>query len=638
MEAFGYAGKILSIDLGTGKRSELPTAEYADRFLGGRGIGAKIYWDQVSPENKAFDPDNRLIFVTGPAAGFTRLAGSRWQVCGKSPSSDPEFFSYANLGGSWGSRLKFAGYDGLVVHGKAANPVYIFIDHDHVRIEDAASFWGKTAVETVSGLKAQLGSAVRVVTIGPAGENRVSFATLFADNDTTGAGGFGSVMGSKNLKAICVKGNIKPVAADPEALKVIAGRILKLRRKTWSVYPSPAPSSTKRQPCYGCIEGCLREYYMMEDGTKVKFFCQAGNLYLRPAMQYYKGWNEAVVNATRLCNEYGLDTVVLDAMMHWLVNCYRKGLLGEEETGLPFEKFGSNEFMETLVKKIALREGFGEVLAQGTIKAAVSVGKGSEQLFGDSIATRASEMSDYDPRLYITTALFYAVEPRRPIQHLHELSFTNLQWMEWLKGGPNGFFTSEDYLEVAEKFWGGRIAVDYSTIEGKALAAKKIQDRQYVKESLILCDFLWPISWVRNLEDHVGDPSLESQVFSAITGKETDEQSLYEVGERIFNLQRAILLREGWGGREGDKLVDYMHELPLEKVLLNRDCLMLGPNGETISKKGKVLERKDFEKMKDEYYLLRGWDVDSGYPLQSKLKELDLGDVADGLEEKGLLK
>ncbi len=635
MEAFGYAGKILSVDLSTGKSSVLPTAEYADRFIGGRGIGAKIYWDQVSPDTKAFDPENRLIFTTGPAAGFTRLAGSRWQVCGKSPSSDPEFFSYANLGGSWGSRLKFAGYDGLVITGKASNPVYLFIDNDHVRIEDAVSFWGLSAAETVSGLKTKLGSNVRVITMGPAGENLVSFATLFADNDTTGSGGLGSVMGSKNLKAVCVQGDRKPVAAHPQALGALADRLLKLRKKTWSVYPSPAPGRTRRQPCYGCIDGCLREYYRMEDGTKVKFFCQAGNLYFRPAMKYYKGWNEAIVNATRLCNEYGLDTVVLEPMMAWLVNCYRKGILGEEETGLPLEKFGSNEFIETLVRKISLREDFGDVLAMGTLKAAASVGKGAGELIGDSISTRASEMSDYDPRLYITTALFYAVEPRRPIQHLHELSFTNLQWMEWLKKGPNGFFSTKDYMAVAEKFWGGRIAVDYSTIEGKALAAKKIQDRQYVKESLILCDFLWPIIWVRDSDNHVGDPSLESQVFSAITGKETDEKGLYEIGERIFNLQRAILLREGWGGRNGDKLADYMHELPLEKVLLNRDCLMLGTDGTTISRKGKVLERNDFEKMKDEYYLLRGWNVESGYPEPAKLEKLGLGDVAECLQEKG---
>ena len=228
MTEFGYAGKILTIDLSDGSTASLPSADYADRFLGGRGIAAKLYWDLVPPQTGALDPDNCLICVTGPVAGFTRLAGCRWQICAKSPAMDPEAFSYANLGDRWGSWLKYAGYDGLVVRGKADKPVYLFINNDTLEIRDASSLWGKTTFEAVDHLTAELGKAVSVLTIGPAAENLVCFATMLTDDGSSGASGLGSVMGSKRLKAIVVAGNKRPQAADPERLSHLAERILEL--------------------------------------------------------------------------------------------------------------------------------------------------------------------------------------------------------------------------------------------------------------------------------------------------------------------------------------------------------------------------------------------------------------------------
>ena len=149
--------------------------------------------------------------------------------------------------------------------------------------------------------------------------------------------------------------------------------------------------------------------------------------------------------------------------------------------------------------------------------------------------------------------------------------------------------------------------------------------------------FLWPILWVRYSEDHIGDATLESQVFSAITGRELDEKELNKIGERIFNLQRAILMRQGWGGREGDRLLDYLHEEPIQYVRFDRECLVPGRGGEITSRKGAAVEREEFEKMKSEYYELRGWDVESGLQTAAKLRELELGDVASDLEKSGLL-
>ncbi len=238
MPEYGYAGAILKVDLSDGKVSELDTSLYTDRFLGGRGIAAKIYWDETSPETGALDPDNCLICITGPLAGFTRFAGCRWQICGKSPAMEPESFSYANLGGSWGAWLKYAGYDGLVVKGRADSPVYLMIEDGRVEIRDAAFLWGRTTIKAQEVLQAELGRDVRVLTIGPAGENLVSFSTVLAAEGASGSSGFGSVMGSKNLKAVVVKVDkkIRPVAANPDKLRSLADRVYQLRVNNFEDY------------------------------------------------------------------------------------------------------------------------------------------------------------------------------------------------------------------------------------------------------------------------------------------------------------------------------------------------------------------------------------------------------------------
>jgi aldehyde:ferredoxin oxidoreductase len=347
--------------------------------------------------------------------------------------------------------------------------------------------------------------------------------------------------------------------------------------------------------------------------------------------------NEVPLIAIRLCDRYGLDTAVMQPMIDWLTTCFEQGVLQEAETGLPLSKIGSAEFIEALVQKIAFREGFGDLLAQGMIKTAKSIGKEAQELLAYRVMTQANELKDYDPRLLLTNALLYATEPRRPIQQLHEAGHALIKWLEWHKREKGAYLSSEILRIIAEKFWGSDAAADFSTYEGKALAAKTIQDKAYAKESLILCDIFWPIKWVKYSEDHIGDPTLESQVFSAVTGVEADEDDLNRMGERIFNLQRAVLLKQGWGGREGDNLLDHLHDQPLKSVFFDPECIVPGPNGKPVSRHGEVVDRENFEKMKSEYYALRGWNVESGYPTRKKLKELELDDIADELDERGLI-
>ena len=637
MAKYGYAGKILKVNLSTQMVSKLDTADYADRFLGGKGIAAKIYWDMVSPQTKAFDPDNCLICASGPIAGFPRFASSRWLVCGKSAAGNPEAFSYGNLGGGWGNRLKYAGYDGIVVQGKADRPVYLFVHDGTVEIKDASHLWGKSSFEASDSLKGELGKAISVLTIGQAAENLVVFATLLADEGASGSGGMGAVMGSKMLKAIAVAGDKRPVAAKPERLRDLANRPELTRG------PAPPmlwviPGRTKAQACNGCGIGCTRQSYTDENGHRYKSLCQPIDIYRRQAEKYYNGWNEAILLAMRLCDRYGLDSSVIQAMIEWLTRCYKEGVLREYYTGLPLSKMGSQEFIETLTRKIAMREGFGEMLAQGTVKAAELIGGRARELISYSVVNRTGEVKDYEPRLILHNALLFATEPRRPLQQIHETSGVLLQWLAWLGGMDKASLSPEIIRNIAVRYWGSVEAADYSSYDGKALAAKKIQDRTYALESLVLCNFRWPTLHNRLTENHMGDPALASQIFSAVTGRELDEDQLDEIGERIFNLQRAVLLRQGWGGRAGDRLLDYHHEEPLQYSRLDRECQVPGRNGEVVSRKGKVVDREEFEKMKSEYYGLRGWDVESGLPTRAKLKELQLEDVADGLDKRGLLK
>ena len=184
----GYSEKILKVDLSSGRVTRLSTLDYAGRFIGGRGLAAKLYWDEVPPDAGAFDPENCLIFATGPLAGFQGLLGSRWQLCGKSPDANPERFSNSSAAGRWGAQLKLAGWDALVVQGKSAKPVYLFIDNDTVEVRDASTLWGKGTVAVRELLKGDLGRSASVVACGPAGENMVPFATTVADDDSSASG------------------------------------------------------------------------------------------------------------------------------------------------------------------------------------------------------------------------------------------------------------------------------------------------------------------------------------------------------------------------------------------------------------------------------------------------------------------
>lgn len=638
-ELHGWTGRFLRVDLTEGRVWEAPTQEYADRLIGGRGIAARLYWDEVSPEVGPFDPENRLIFMTGPLAGTPAPSAARWQVCAKSPMARPEQYGYGNLGGYWGAELKFAGYDGLVIQGRSAEPAVLWIDGSRVELREAKGLWGQTPPEVAERLREELGRDVRVLSMGPAGERRVRFANLLTDDGASATSGFGSVMGSKNLKAVAVRGTHRLLPpARPDELARMRDQIEQLTRRThpWR-FILPGAEYVRQIRCYNCPTGCIRALYRVPSGEEGKAMCQATFFYQPWDQKYHGRPTEAAFRATQLCDRFGLCTKEIGSMLVWLDACHREGLFSEEEADLPLSRIGSLDFFETLVRRISYREGFGDILAEGTLRAADRLGRGSRELITDYVS-RTGFTTTYTPRLYLTTALFYATEPRQPIQHLHEIGFLIQKWVQWVARREEGSYVSSDVVRaVARRFWGSEAAADFSVYDGKALAATKIQDRQYVKECLMLCDFVWPLKDAEFVPGHVGDPTLESHLFSAVTGVEMDEEGLYRIGERVFNLQRAVMLREGRLGKPDDILEEFNYTLGVKADTLNPDCLVPGPDGKPFSRKGMVVDRSGFERMRDEYYILRGWDVETGLPTQKGLEALGLPEIARELRKIGKL-
>ncbi|MCX5998462.1 MAG: hypothetical protein NTU41_02425, partial [Chloroflexi bacterium] len=573
--------------------------------------------------------------------GLPAIGGSRWEVCGKAPCTTPSQFTYGNFGGMWGAELKFAGWDAVLVQGRSDKPVYLLLDEGKAELRDASHLRGMGTAQTRETLKQELGKTVRVVAAGPAGENMAVMANLVADNDATGARGLGAVMGSKKLKAIAVRGSRKGAnVAQPEKLRELTRYFRSLDVSLSGVvcglsFKVTGPRARK-DPCYGCPGNCLRVVYQAQDGQSGKYMCAGSTFYRVYADAYYQRETVVPFHANRLCNDCGLDLMSIDPLLFWLQRCYRAGILNDENTGMPLSKLGSLEFAESFFRRISFREGFGDVLSRGMVKAAEWVGQGAEELLPNCLF-RGDQTDLYGPRLYITHALLYATEPRMPVQQLHEVSQVVGKWLNWLMKVDGAYMSGDVLRRIAVRFWGSETAADLSSYQGKALAAKKIQDREYAKECLGLCDYLWPIMDTEHTDDHMGDPTLESRILSAVTGDAIDEDSFNRAGEMIFNVQRAILTREGHRGRGHDVLPDAWHAVPLKASFPNTESLVPGEGGKPVSRKGAVVDRAEFEKMKDEYYRLRHWDVATGLQTAGILKELGLDDVAQDLAERGLL-
>jgi aldehyde:ferredoxin oxidoreductase len=279
--AYGWKGTLLRINLASGETQTSPTAELAERFIGGRGFISKIYWDEVDTKTDALDPASPLMLMTGPLSGTPAASANRWFIAGKSPLLYPEQFGLGNVGGSMAIKIKAAGLDGIIITGKAKKPSYLHIKDGKIKIEDAAGLWGCEIPDTLERLRSQHGKNAEVVCIGPAGENKVRFAIAMSDNGACGGSGFGAVMGSKNLKAIVVEGTGKAAVAKPDELKKINSQIRSLMEGRLLMDPNiEGIELIKRSPCPGCPSGCPRGLYKHVSGKEeVRKNCGSAYMY-----------------------------------------------------------------------------------------------------------------------------------------------------------------------------------------------------------------------------------------------------------------------------------------------------------------------------------------------------------------------
>jgi len=666
----GWVGKILRVDLTRRKISEVSTFDYVPKFLGGRGLGAKICWDEVSPEVEAFDPENRLVLATGPLEGTLAPTSGRLTVVGKSPQTGPiESYARSGVGGHFAPELKWAGYDALIIQGRASKPVYLWITDQKAEILDATPLWGLDTYQTQQMIWKLHGPKTRVMVIGKAGENRSRIACILTDSgDASGQGGFGGVMGSKNLKAIAVRGTGSVTVARPKELMQITHHIQRLfsrkslrrdlfqpeekdfkyniwgggyGRGSLTLLPGELldlcndPSSGYSQTpdgCFSCPVAC-RSRVKGPDITSGVALCAQSYMYLESMVhEPEKGYSKITWQAAKLADLFGINSYELMAIIPWLSDCYREKLISEQETGLPLKEIGSWKFISVLLQKIANREGFGDLLADGGQRAAARLGGKAEKLSW-MYYPRAGKFGGYREHwVYLggfpsgyavpALALMWALDNR---DALVSHSYISMLWGAAFTIGQNALTAVPEKIfpilkPVMKAVYGSEEAAEFFQQDGKSLnwkwaapVVKRYHEHSLLKDSYILCDILFPYLFNANSSDHVGDTTLESRLYSAVTGDEMSEEESYRKGQMLCTLERALAVRDG--RTRGD---DIFHNLYFEKEDAG----------------GRKYLREDLERSKSDYYRLMGWDIQSGIPTRSTLERLGLKDVAEGLGRK----
>jgi aldehyde:ferredoxin oxidoreductase len=538
-------------------------------------------------------------------------------VSTKSPLTGTILCSF--LGGSLPAEIKFAGYDAIIIKGKSPKPVYIHIQDENVEIKDASAFRGLTTDETEKQIKEKHNAKTKVASIGPAGEKMVKFAAIISERRAAGRGGAGAVMASKNLKAVAVQGTQKVKVAQPEKLREVAPKLAKnviaqphiemglskygsssmvIKMNEFGVLPTrnfqagyfegadeisgPAfdKFTVKSKTCYACPVACSKER-LVKDGPYAGALTEGPEYETVYAFGSHCGVNrpDAIIAADSLCDKFGLDTMSTGYGIGFAMECYERGIIDKKDTGGIELKFGNHTGMVELIKKIAYREGLGDILADGAVKAAEKIGKGSEKYVMHS---KGLELPGYDPRGLKAHGLNLATANRGAC---HNRGYATQE--------TRGFPWKEDRFAV----------------QGKGRVAKWNQDKNCFVDSAIFCVF-FALSM---------DFELAAQNLSAVTGVDrfSSTEELLKIGERIFNLERAFNLREGFTKKQ-DTLPDRVVKEPMPE----------GPS------KGQIFE---INPLLDEYYRERGWNLKTGIPEKTKLLELGLKDVADELERLNLL-
>ncbi|HDI73569.1 MAG TPA: aldehyde ferredoxin oxidoreductase [Candidatus Korarchaeota archaeon] len=630
----GYAGKYLRVDLTSGKIKveELPDSLCED-YVGGLGFATRILWDEVNERTDPLGPENRIVFSTGPVTGTLFPAAGRYQVNSKSPLTG--IWGHANSGGAFGPELKYAGYDMIVISGRSEKPVYLWIDDDYVELRDASHLWGKTTHETTDEIREELGDETyKVACIGPAGENLVRFACIINDyGDAAGRTGMGAVMGSKRLKAIAVRGSKDIHVHDPDAFLEVVDEAYRKVLVDWGYhlsvtltrYGTPnlveAINSIGRMPVKNHWTGYwekadkiggvrIREEYRSKQGSCFGCLVQCKYMVRVPSGKYagfFKGPEyealvslgscclvddlEAIFEANHLCDLYGMDSISMGMTIAWAMECYENGLITEEDTGGIPLRWGDGDLIVDLVKKTAFREGFGNVLAEGTRRASQIIGKGTEKY---AMQVKGLEISAQDGRAHQSSGLTHATAARGA-DHLTSLSCLEERGYEEVAAARYG----EDKVQYL---------VDPLSTKYKGLLVKDLEDLYAIGNSLIIC--WYEVGWppIFYFDDM-------ARLIHTLTGMEQykDVRTLRLAAERICTLRRMFNVREGLR-RKDDTLPERFLKEPM-------------PTGPA---KGNVCR---LDEMLDEYYEARGCDKKTGIPTDETLRRLGLGELAGRYRE-----
>jgi aldehyde:ferredoxin oxidoreductase len=616
----GYNGKILRVDLERGSIDvEEPKEILYCRYLGGGTLALYYLLKELKPKTDPLAPENILVFAGSVISGTPAAGLSRFSVAAKSPLTGA--FGEAEAGGWWIPELKFAGFDAIIIKGRAKQPVYLWIHEGEAEIRDASQTWGKFSKETQEEIRRELGDdRIRIALIGPAGEKRVKVACILNElKHANGRTGLGAVMGSKNLKAIAVRGKKRMKVADEESVKKLTrwlrdtyeephfsignlgtsrvttmlseqGILPTLNFREGSFAEADAISGetmsktilVRRGTCYGCFVRCKREvevgepyfvdpvYGGPEYETVAAFgsMCGIGDL-------------KAISKANQLCNAYGLDTISTGGLISFAMECYEKGILTKRETSGLELQFGNTEAMIRMVEMIGNREGLGDILAEGILSAAEKFGKGAEDF---AIHVKGMPVPFHEPRGKVGVGLGYAVSATGPdhMEYPHDPFWATEAGVALLR--PLGILEPVDVFDFGSQ---------------KIRIFVYLQQYWNLLNSLGVCMFTakpFGPQTFNGIVDYV----------KAVTGWETSLFDLLKVGERHANMARIFNLREGFTARD-DILPDRFFQ---------------SMEGGTL--KGKKIDREEFSKALETYYEMMGWDPKTGVPKRAKLSELDL--------------
>lgn len=682
----GYAGKILRVNLTTGEIFTLNTSDY-EEWGGGHGMGTKIFWDLVKDKTiSGFDPANVVTVMTSPMSGtMVPGGGSRTEVQGIGVQTYPEWFTRSNFGGRFSSMLKYAGWDGVVVEGRASSPVWIDIRNDSIKLQSAQALWGKDTweaqqmiwetvtgsaaiddwVEVTSGTESERTTQrPAVLCIGPAGEVLSRTACLTHDAGSgAGQGGFGGVWGSKNLKAISVIGTGSVSIADPPALfearlwaqRTFGNDLNHPEKSSWTWFGVPGTEQilwtrggkARLHACIGCHRGC---HERTAKGISNDSMCSESFLYQYTTTKDRLLATDDAYYPTSMAHKLGINASEILKGISYIKALNQQGILGPGlaiDCDLPFDKVGSREFFEKFFTLLITREGIGDDFAEGFYRAAMRWGRLEEDLKTGILNYGYWGMPthNYDPR----AEAYWGYGTLLGDRDINEHCFSFIFWKTSLTFGHPPLDAETLVKIVTENmapYADDPLMLDfsdenlYSEHQAKLVSWHRHFSR-FWKESALFCDLRWPDFLNTKGPDNRGLTSNqgETKFFNAVTGKNLTLLDGIKIGEKIWNIDNAIWTLQG-RHRDMLKFAEFIYSIPFTgggpTALYFMPCI---EDGKWVYKSvnGRFLDKDGVEEFKTRFYKLEGWDESTGWPKRSTLEAMGLAYVADELESKGKL-